>query len=478
MKDFIKKYKSVLIYSFLFFILAYSIKIFTYSYGIDTEMYIINKKAMLDSWLIINRFSLVFLKYLLSWLPFSIFWTNLFTVIFFYLGSVVCFYTFTKNKKIVSSKKQAFFFLTFLATSCIFLEQFQFTLQSLEVAFTFFLFEIGMLYLEKYIFEKKVKYSIITILIVTFSIGCYQSFAPMYLAQGIIYLFLYSTEKRENKELLFMFVKEIFFLIVALILYVLISKITLNYFHLEKGSYLTNQIGWFTNPWSINIKNIIKDGIRFYFGFFFKYPSFSLIHTVIFVYIIKECFIRLKEKDYQHIILLLSIFVSPLILTIILGNIEPIRSDLALGIVISFGASYFLKEKKIYIFTICLLISLGTMLYYQYSDLKRYQNDKQMAYEIYDQVKNEVSDKPLLFIGVQDSDKEGKILKSEVIGRSFFDYWGHNDRIVTFMNSLGLEVTTDTNYIEEGTNLMKDKPSYPHKDSILITEKYVVVKLS
>ena len=87
MKSWFSLNRKALFLLFFFFCLCYGIKLCTYSYALDTEFFMVHKEAMLLSWLGISRFSLVFLKWLTSIFPFSIFLTNWFTVVFFFIAS-------------------------------------------------------------------------------------------------------------------------------------------------------------------------------------------------------------------------------------------------------------------------------------------------------------------------------------------------------------------------------------------------------
>ncbi len=481
LKEFIKQYRVVLFLSFFFFLFSYSIKIFTYSYSIDTEIYMLNKNLMLDSWLMIHRFSLVFLKEILGWIPFSIFWTNLFTVIFFYLGCVIFFFTILQVSRKFQTPKHAYYFFLTLSTSCVFLEQFHFVLQSLEVGITFVLFEIGLFFWVKYGKENKLRYLLFSFFLLTFSLGCYQAFAAMFITEVLIFTFLrIQEEKLTGKESMIFLIKSAILLGVSYISYSIIAKIVLSITHLESGGYLETQIGWLHNPLLTNIKNILKSGVRLYFGSFFSYPSFSILNTVLLIGMFISIYKFIKKKKYFSSLILLGIFLSPLCLTILLGNAEPIRASLSMGIVTSFGVLYFLNDKKwvSFIFLICIGIQCFTMLSYQQSDYKRYLNDVSVAEDIYRKIHNDLEGRTVVFIGSYETDQTGEILKSEVMGRSFFNYWGSSERAIGFMNSLGLNVNGDYGYVEEGAKIMEEKPSYPDEESILVTDSHILIKLS
>lgn len=189
-KEIWHKYHKVFLLSFLFFIFCYSFKLFTYSYSLDTEAFMMYKDSFLNSWLQINRFSLVALKKIFFFIPFNIYLINWLTVILFYFASWLIYFTFAKIHPKLLSTKKALTFVTIIGSSPIFLEQFNFTLQSFEIAFFLILFQIGIIWFEKYFENKKKYYLIFTVIIECICLGAYQSFAPLFATEILIILFL------------------------------------------------------------------------------------------------------------------------------------------------------------------------------------------------------------------------------------------------------------------------------------------------
>ena len=185
----------------------------------------IYKDSFLNSWLQINRFSLVALKEIFSFFPFNIYVTNWITVLIFYLASVFTYFNFARICPKIREPKKAFFFLAVIGSSPIFLEQFNFTLQSAEIAFFFLLFQIGMYFFQKYFEEHKKYHAVLTILILLVCLGAYQSFAPLYIAETIIFLFITITSKKikKNKEILNYIFRAILIFLLSFFLYFLFS---------------------------------------------------------------------------------------------------------------------------------------------------------------------------------------------------------------------------------------------------------------
>ena len=178
---------------------------------------------------------------------------------------------------------------------------------------------------------------------------------------------------------------------------------------------------------------------------------------------------------------MLMILASPLIMTFLLGNHEPVRAQFTLPIVLSFLLTYTWIDKKSFtILVTCFVIGqvlvMGAL---QYNDYIRFQNDKNMAAEIYEDVKEYLPNRKLIIVGAKDSDIEGKIkVRGEAMGISFFDHYGLSDRATTFMKTLGYPIEDAREYIHEATNLVKDLEAYPKENSILVNDQSVIAKLS
>ena len=182
----LKENKEVIIASFFIILVAYSIKLFSYSYSIDTEIYMVQKLEMLKSWLAIHRFSLVAMKYLTNWIPFYLPLINWLTILLFWTSNLFAYFNLSQISPKLKNKKIAIFFISVISTSPIFLEQFNFTLQSMEIAFFLNLFECSVFFLIKYTRNFKYRYALLTILLLTCCIGSYQSFVSLFITMSMI----------------------------------------------------------------------------------------------------------------------------------------------------------------------------------------------------------------------------------------------------------------------------------------------------
>lgn len=473
-------YKNEYLISFLFFIGIYLFKIFMFSYSLDTEYYLVNKEAILLSWLNINRFSLVLLKELFSFIPFNIFLTNLLTVILFYIATMLTYVNLCKISKKYQSSSKMMLFSCAMGSSPIMLEQFNFTLQSKEMAFFLLLFELSFYYFLTYMEGKQKKWIVLSILLLAITFGAYQSFAVLFITMVFIYLYQEFVNHPKDKRWPKMITSVLIFGF-AFILYIGISKIAMNLFKMHDSSYLYNQISWLNQPFLTNIKNIKNSFISVYFGFFYHEYLFSLLNTFCFLILVYHLFKSVRDKKYIQIFYTLLLIISPLLLTIVLGGQEPIRAHFVTPLILAYTLIEFYSNKKIY--TIIswgmILIQVITMFYFEVNDYKRFQYDKQMAFDIYEIIKDKIENKKLIFIGSIDSYPKDSMIKGESLDISFFNAYGMSDRAPSFMKSLGYPINSGSmEDIEKCKLLAKDLKVYPDQESILITDAYVIIKLS
>lgn len=481
MKSWFSLNRKALFLLFFFFCLCYGIKLCTYSYALDTEFFMVHKEAMLLSWLGISRFSLVFLKWLTSIFPFSIFLTNWFTVVFFFLASCFTYYNFAFLCSKFQSTKKMIFFLFFLGSSPIYLEQFNFTLQSLEISFCFCLLQIGIYSFLNYFMKGSKKYFFLSLFCILFSFGAYQSFVLMFLTEMFLFFYLLVIDKKWEKDDIFKFLKYAFlFFFLSFLGYYFIGKLVISIFSVPPNHYLKDQIGWFTNPFWVSIKNILKDIERLYFGYRKEVWQFTILNTFFVIVLFYKIFLKCRDKNYFVAFLLFLFFFLPLLMTFLLGNASPIRSYFSLPILLAFVFCQEDLSRKWYkaILIVGIFCQFAVMWTLEYGDYIRFLKDKEMASHIYETVKDDLSLRALVFVGSLSSFPQDSIVQGEAMGISFFNHYGLSDRASTFLKSLGYDLVEDREFIPEATILMKDFPSYPDANSILITDSHVIVKLS
>lgn len=310
------------------------------------------------------------------------------------------------------------------------------------------------------------------------TLGVYQSFAALFITKVIFIFYSMSCEDSAKwKKIWKMVFQSIIVFLCGIVLYFAISKLIIMNFHLSNG-YLLSQVGWMHNNFLSNILNIIKTGVLIYFGFFFRYWQFGLLNTLIFVFTTLKIFRKLKAKKYQQVIGLCFCLAAPLIMTIVLGNREPIRAMFGLPYTIAFLLITYEPKSKLFdnLIILSIVINLIIMLLCECSDYIRFRNDVKLANDIYETIEPYVSTHKLVFVGVQE--ENNLLLQGEIIGHSFFNFDNSSVRAIGFLTSLGYNIMPDFEFIDEATYIMKDKPVYPNPDSTIITDTHILIKLS
>lgn len=175
----------------IFTIMTYGIKIFNYSISIDTEKLINEYNWQLDTWASFGRFGLVFTKKLFGLNPFNAYISCFLMVIAMIIfgitwSYVISYFSFEKNKKSIIT---AVFPIIFI-TAPLFTEQFNFILQSFEVAFAIILCSIAVFFISKWtINSKNTIYLIISLISMIWGFGTYQAIVFLYIS-GVLGLSL------------------------------------------------------------------------------------------------------------------------------------------------------------------------------------------------------------------------------------------------------------------------------------------------
>lgn len=509
--DFYKKtYRSKGLFCVIsFLIIAYGIQVFYYGISIDTEAIMYNSDALLLSWLGLGRFSLVFLKKILGLTPFNpylasilMLFTNIVTI--YLLG--MCLYKFSSSKKENYKAVIALLSATVFITCPIFAEQFNFLLQSFEVAFTMLTTVLSVYYLSNWILFKGKKNVILALLCSSFSFGGYQANIFMFITLVLgIYVFLI-VFKRITKPficgiqyfLFFLFSYGIYTIINKIVQLIFVNNSILS----NRQSYLGSQILWGNvslKECIRNIKNYVGSIIfesTHYFGWLYLI-AVIIVCLVVVIILKKQYNIGCKIWGVIGSLLLLA---SPFFLSILLGNKQDIRAQFSFPMLIAccifFGATIFGKKK--FVRAICVFI-LTILCFFQTIQMAnifmleylKYQEDVGLASQItekIDQLEPEDGNEPVpvMFVGAHSSQLMTNLSKYkwETIGYSFFEWdsWtemGSNNRILGFLATLGKNYKIPTTEEARRARVLSENlPSWPNKNSVQKLDNIIIVKLS
>lgn len=482
-KDFVLKYKLSFILVLLFTIFIYGIKLYHYSISIDTEAIINSFNAQIMAWNSINRFSLMFLKYIFHLNPFNYYISNSVMIFFFFLSTYCLYYIIYKYSNHKPSNLKIALFNMLIISSPIFAEQFNFTLQCAEVAISLFIFDIGLILFFKYISSHNILFIVFSILCFTVCLGCYQSFMTLLISILIFYLLINYKFDKKIKDYLFYFVSSLIVIIATFILYTIISKTVMNIYNIASSNYLKDQITWFSVPVFYNLKRLIIYGGEVILGYG---PFYSLSYLLCFIIIIINI-IKHKHNLFYIFINILCLL-SPFTLSILLGTPEAIRAQIGLPIIVSLVITFMnnIHYKNIMITIVIIIITSQTYntLTLLHDDYIRYTYDFHLAQDIIKKIDYGIDNKKIIFIGhIKDY---SKLKKGEVLGRSFFNWdidspLGINGRAIGFMNTLGYDLenpTLEEYNLAKELSLKKHLTIYPDRKSIYKYKNLIIINLS
>ncbi|MFS0775276.1 glucosyltransferase domain-containing protein [Neobacillus sp. 3P2-tot-E-2] len=499
--DFFRNSKFLLGIISFFVILTYGIKIFYFDYSIDTEVIMDSYLEQMGNWLGVNRHGLVFTKFLLFNHRFNPFVANFLT---FFTLTIVCFLLCYLVQRIsnIHVKKTSIFILPILFLSHpIIAELLNFTLLNFEVSLAI-LFLVLSLLLSYYFVKTNYKtFAIMSIMLNIWSFLTYQSLISFYIAGTIvsILLILNNDQKEQQvkdfKRYFIIVLKYLLIFMISFILSQLLASVHKNIMGIANSTYLSRNILWGKLPFNEvvsiiynQIKNVVLARSIFYnYGFLFS----TIIVAVI---LIKK--LRSVKSVYLEILGFMFLYLSPFLLTILLGQSEAVRAQMpALQLVIAFNFYYIylhLDTKLLQRVWVLLCIILAFNQSYLtanllFSEHVKYEEDVTLANRINIQLDSMgISDRKnysLIILGKHEPENVIN-LKGETLGHSFFAWdmgtkQGTTIRAVVFMRTLGYPFQKPTDeQLNYAHSIKQEMTVWPDKNSIRIENDSIIIKLS
>jgi hypothetical protein len=350
----------------------------------------------------------------------------------------------------------------------------------------------------------------------------YQAIIPLFCA-GVFACFILLRENSDYEPQVYrrLCLKLFLALIAALAVYFILDKIFVNFiFRTEKSEYLDNMRNWGERSLRNGIMRILLYGYNITIG---HIPAVQAIAEPVMarfarggmgsakvmsnlsrlignVFLLPAtlCFIvqigktsRKKISSGGRLLYMLAgigVPLSLMLLSIISGNIPPVRSMYALPFASAFMMFYLItkyKKRITFIITgIALLVSIyqaQTTAQLFYSDYLRYQDDVRLAVDIDRRIIQMDNNKklPLAFIGKYQPDFKSNFLPGDVLGHSCFGWDKPTLRGLAFMQSLGINYEQpDENQMNQAREIALSMPNYPASGSVKCLEDVIVVKLS
>ena len=505
--EFCKKENLLCVLISLIIFVIFGSHLFSRNMYVDTQLFLLNPMTNYN-WLSIGRFGLVALKYIIGLGSFNLYYANGLFMIALIITSMYLAYfikKYTKNNNILMIILSIFI----IFGSPIYTEQFYFVLQSAEIILGILMTLLSVDLIFTYLSKNKIYYLILSIILNIIDFGVYQAFIPMYISLIIgIYILNYSKESSSSKEEFKKFRKISIILIgsflVSFIIYYIISKFFI------ASDYLTASISWGKSNIQIlkNICSVVYNIVTGQ-GIFFDL-SFLIMAIFLIILQLKNNYKKNNFYKLKNTIVTALFLITPFLLNIYSGSAQVVRSYLNLPFVIAFGYIIIIdfitekikniKIKKIMLVLVYIVILFFSMKQYYvscklyYADDIRNDSDILLANNIYKDVSSlvdDVSKYHIFILGLNEINLPDSAYKGVLMGESIFnlyagmtpyhfwstkgvqDMWKIQGKKAFKENSLDLSKEV-ISYVKSKENI----PNYPNKDSILIKDDLIIVKIS
>lgn len=492
---FTRQHTKALILNAFICIVCYGHLVFSQNIGIDTETAISHSVSVMH-WETLGRYGLVGIKYLLGFSQYNPYMEGvLFLGSFIVLGGTAAFFCW-----ILSRGNEDYpygWFMVLFSVCPVWMTQFYFSLQRAEVVLAMLCAVISAMALCAKIFfqYRGIWLYVVYIFFGVCSICSYQGCAALYIG-FLIMAYLLDFFWQQNQEWKY-FIKNILLLAAGfLILYIVNSIIIAVFFHTD--GYLTEQVKWGQMPLIENLYNIAG---HVFSTFVWIRPGRISAYPLAFLCV---CSLFFKYRGTNKGMLFLGLaglLAVPFLMSIYLGAAAKTRTQFAQPLVSAFGCMLY--------WGICTPAKAGnktwrgwagrfgavlflwccasTVFRLQYTDDVRYRQDVTLAQEIADRLYSieGAEELPVIFIGKREAPLNASSLDTDMFGASFFtwdwteeDQTGSTARIVGLMNALGIHAEYGGKFADRALKDAEGMTCYPCDGSILVKDKYTVIKLS
>ncbi|RKI88673.1 hypothetical protein D7V94_19040 [Parablautia intestinalis] len=494
--DWLKKQQALLFCTIFILLMVYGIKVYNYNISIDTDIMMYYPKGNLKTYIASGRFAVTFTKLLLSTEIVNPFLLNFLAISILGLSTIVWIY-------ILNLLSQTDYVLSNCLFSCIFLthplmaEQFEFTLQGMEVAISILLMAISIYNIFIFIKVHRKKFLLIGYFLMIWCFGTYQSFFVLYIMGCVISLIFFLDSNEDKKNIYW--IRKIFLEIGIFLLggssYFIISNLFKNMFDC-KNTYIEGMFKWKTNTiitCTINIFHSIK-AVVFGEGTFYNKLYFILAFLILILFLYK-CKKKSNNKMI-YFVFFISLLLSPFLMSIVIGGSEPKRAQFYLPFMLAISYYYLsvrlIEIKKQFYFILCLMCLIvgfkqgviTARLFY--TNYLRFEEDQQMVYELSQKMgeKGFLSgeQKFLAFIGKKEARLNNSAERGEIIGQTRFSGAppaGSTPWAISFFRAYGYDFwEPGEEQYEKALQLSKVMPCWPENGSIIEQDGIIVVKLS
>ena len=471
LSNFFFKYRYVLLISFIVGVIINSIGIFTFKFGVDSEIF------PYTSHFNRNRYGSLLLYKLFPFLTHNIV-SQLVGIIALIFAALLMISKYNN----ISNIAKTLFIIMFI--SCSYFAQLQcFFFQSAYNFIGLLLVVAAFRLIEN---NKNIILHLLAVFFLYTGISSYQSNFSVFLSVMMLNIMLNFINDRDIKKSISLFLKSILLLLLTLIVYYISIKLIST--KLSSIGYLL----WIRNNVDYNYI------IRMLFNFILYKNIWFYIYTFIIIIYVIFNFNTKKERIF-FILLSILLFLAVYSLNILMGNIMLgiSRTPLAILPAFTFLLFYIFKNNSI-LKTIVIILSFIPIIYntnnvvkYQISNILQYEQDQMTASTLIDIIYAKYPD---IYKGKYKISFYGYLRPSKHFLKKYSYSWfewgkGEGFRILNFLKMQGLPESIDLNdslprnlkfnrTLQDLKELTDKMPSYPSPDCAQLYKDTVIVKLS
>lgn len=502
---FAKDHKGVIAVLTLALLFLYGTRIFYYDYSIDSESALSYQQELLNSWLTIDRFGLVYTKKLFFMNVFVPYVSNFLMILT--LGFSAFFFDFCVEEWRGKDRCYRLFFYIFpvayVSAPCL-AEQFYFTLQSFEIAWAGLLCIAAVYCFSRWLFwRESFLWLAPTMIFIVWALGSYQAFAGLFISVALAsFVLAYqnpAVQLQGKYPWLFCCIKYIAVFLAGLLFYTLAARMVRLYYGIPATSYVSDMFLWKTHGFQACLNNIVAECFRIYIGdwsvfFHWMFTPAILICGGLFLFSGRRA---KKSGFFLYAAALFLLILSPVFFTVATGATQLLRVQFAYVFVFAFflaGMTTFTRKSLSVL--LCLAAIAVTLRQGQsmtqlfHTAFVTYQQDKDLASSIHERIGQTAADLgledyPVVFVGTRSANLTVDAQRGQMIGVSFFEwdsasYCGSTGRILGFFQTLGydemhLPTEEQAAYAQEQAGSM---PVWPATGSVQVSDGIMIVRLS
>lgn len=492
-KQFLEKNKYTLILLVGYSFITYGYEITNWTLTIDEEIHSYkDKTTFAKGWIGDGRWGLGILKLILPSHKVLPYFNGILAVIILIMCALMLGYIVQKyiSHKVVMTTVSVIFLTVPLHSYYLMFDTF-----SVEILVGFMsAIMSGYFCTEAGIKKSKVQ-EVIAIILLTFSVGIYQSYFLVYACVVCMIIILNLACDSRNtsgmkgvKGYYFLIIRSILTLGISMVIYAVINHFLQSIF--GRSNYID---GYFR--WAYVDKSVCIEQMKTYLRLLFTRPEElfvggRLLSICYLIYLVHFALLLFKMKGRRILIILtyMGLSLSMCFQYILFAGATPIRSQQVLSIYICFAFVLLslIFGEKIWRNTICLLSCLLAL--YQasavvelfYSENIRQKQDEDLLNRIVVEIEElnlgEEPDYPVVFVGKHNWNGKHKIV-TEQFDLSMFNT-GQIGRLYVWMNVLGynyLQPSEEQQYRAE--EIAQDMPVWPYAGSVALVEDIIIVNL-